>query len=250
MNPIIIEKAPAIVKVRLDPIPINLPLEIRHQHELYWQEQTKTNSSLRNGEVFTITNIEQTERELVVTVAKTDYKHYLYTLNHEDCEEPCKVIYTCAAVITSDKKMAIGRMNRTTSTPGRLQFTGGGLDESDLEDTTFNLEKNICKEIKEELGLDIHSPSTRSFIPKFMKRKGTHDFWAIIYELSVEYTAEEVHARFLTHNHDLIEMGQQPEFDDLLFVPIEKSAVEAFIQHESSPMVDYLAPILVEYTES
>ncbi|WNS75230.1 hypothetical protein RRV45_20525 [Bacillus sp. DTU_2020_1000418_1_SI_GHA_SEK_038] len=249
MNPIIIGKAPAIVKVKLDPVPINLPQEIRNKHELYWNKKAKINPSLRNGEVFSITDIEQTQEELVVTVAKTDYKHYLYTLNHEDCEEPCKVIYTCAAVITSDKKMAIGRMNRTTSTPGRLQFTGGGLDESDLEDSTFNLEKNISKEIKEELGLDIHSSSTRSFIPKFIKRQGTHDFWAIIYEVSVEYTAEEVYARFLTHNHHLIEIGQQPEFDDLLFVPIEKSAVEAFIQNESSPMVDYLAPILEKYTE-
>ncbi|WP_066297015.1 NUDIX hydrolase [Bacillus sp. FJAT-29937] len=249
MNPIIIEKAPATVKVILDPIPINLPHEIKKQHELYWKQQTKTNPSLRNGEVFTITNINQTHEELIVTVAKTDYKHYLYTLHHENSQMPCQVIYTCAAVITSDKKMAIGRMNRTTSTPGCLQFTGGGLDESDLEHTIFNLEKNISKEIQEELGLDIHSPATRSFIPKFIKRKGTHNFWAIIYELSVAHTAEEVHARFLAHNHHLIERGQQPEFDDLLFVSIEKSAVEAFIQNEPSPMVDYLAPILEKYTE-
>lgn len=225
-------------------------MKTRHQQELYWDSQIKKNPSLRNGEVFTITDIIQTTEELEVSVAKTDYKHYLYTLNHPDCTDPCKVIYTCASVITSDQHIAIGRMNKTTSTPGRLQFTGGGLDESDLVGTMFDLEKNIIKELKEELGLDIHSLSAYSFLPKYMKHKGTHDFWAVMYELSVDYTAKELHALFLNHNQQIIKNGQQPEFDELLFVPLKRTAIEAFIQNEQAPMVDYLAPILVKYTES
>ncbi|QED49678.1 hypothetical protein [Cytobacillus dafuensis] len=247
MKRIIIETAPANVKVKLDNRPINLPSEIRQQHHYYWEQQIGKNPSLRNGEVFTITKVNKAPDELEVTVAKTDYKHYLYTLHHEDCASPCKVIYTCASVITSDHHIAIGRMNKSTSTPGRLQFTGGGLDESDLVGSIFDLEKNICKEIKEEMGLNIHSSSTRSFLPKFIKHKGTHGFWAVMYELSVHCTVEALHAQFLKHNQQLIDNGQEPEFDELLFIPLEKAAIEAYIKNETSPMVDYLAPVLEKY---
>lgn len=250
MKPISIEMAPVNVKVKLSSSPLQLPADIRKQHERYWDVQIKKNPSLRNGESFTITEINQTFNELEVTVARTDYKHYLYTLHHEDCEYPCKVIYTCASVITSDQYVTFGRMSGMTSTPGRLQFTGGGLDESDLNGETFDLVKNIGKEIKEEMGLDIHSPSVYSFAPKFVKHKGTHDFWAVMYELSVDYTAKELNTLFLNHNQQIIENGQQPEFDELLFVPLDRKAVETFLQNEQSPMVDYLAPILVKYTES
>lgn len=249
MQPLIIEKAPASITIKLNTNPIKLPQEIRNHHERYWKEQIRKNPSLRNGETFTIIDIRQTPEELEMTVAKTDYKHYLYTMYHPDCDYPCKVIYSCASVITKDNYIAFGRMNQMTSTPGRLQFTGGGLDESDLRDSVFDIKENISRELKEEMGLDIHSPAVRSFKPKFLKYKGSHDFWAVMYELSVDYTAKELHDYFLNHNQHIIENGQLPEFEEFLFIPLEKEAVESFIQNEKAPMVDYLASILIKYIE-
>lgn len=250
MKPIKIEQAPTNIVVILGSDPLIIPTEIRTQHELFWKEQIKLNPSLRNGETFTITNINHTSEELSVTVAKTDYKHYLYTIHHPDCEYPCKVLYTCAAVITSDQHIVFGQMNRLTSTPGRLQFTGGGLEESDLDGNRFSLEKNIGMEIKEEMGLDIESSSIRSCSPKFIKYKGTYDFWAVIYEVVVTQTAQEFQTMFFSHNQQLMDKGKQPEFDQLIFLPLEKIAIEAFIKNETSPMVDYLAPVLLKYTDS
>lgn len=249
MQPLIIEKAPPSIIVKLSTSPIKLSQEIRNHHDRFWNEQISKNPALRNGEAFTITDIRQTPEKLEITVAKTDYKHYLYTMHHPTCDHPCKVIYSCTSVITKDNHIAFGRMNQMTSTPGRLQFTGGGLEESDLRDSIFDIEENISRELKEEMGLDIHSPRTRSFLPKFIKHKGSHDFWAVMYELSLDITAEELHEHFLSHNQYLLENGQQPEFDEFLLVPLEKEAVEAFLQNERAPMVDYLAEALLKYTE-
>lgn len=249
MQPLIIEKAPPSILVKLSTNPIKLPEDIRNNHNRFWNEQISKNPALRNGEAFTITDIRQTPEKLEITVAKTDYKHYLYTMHHPTCDHPCKVIYSCASVITKDNHIAFGKMNQTTSTPGRLQFTGGGLEESDLRDSVFDIEENISRELKEEMGLDIHSLGTRSFLPKFIKHKGSHDFWAVMYELSLDITAEELHEHFLNHNQNVIENGQQPEFDEFLLVPLEKEAVEAFLQNEQAPMVDYLAKALLKYIE-
>ncbi|MFO1444344.1 NUDIX hydrolase [Bacillus sp. Bva_UNVM-123] len=240
MKPIVLENAPNHIIVKMSNKPVILPTEIRNQHNLYWEEQIKNNPTLHNGDSFAITEIEHTPEKLVITVTKTDYKHYLYTLRHADCAYPCQVLYTCAAVITNDQHIVIGRMNPLTSTPDRLQFTGGGLEESDFDGEKFTLEKNISTEIKEEMGLDIYSSSVISFHPKFIKHKGSHDFWAVIYEITVDYTVQGLHTLFLSHNQQLIERGERPEFADLLFLPLEKEAIQTFIKNEKSPMVDYL----------
>lgn len=249
MKPILIEDSPAKVTVTYDPTPFQLPLNIREQHQKYWDTQIKKNPYLRNGEVFTITQINQTPEELRVTVVKTDYKHYLYTIRHEDCEFPCKVIFTCVAVISNDNHIAFGRMNHNTATPGRLQFTGGGLDESDLDDSVFNLEKSIGKELREEMGLSIDSANSKSFFPKFVKSKGTYDSWAVMFELKVDYTAEELKILFQKHNQSLLEKGEQPEFEEFLLVPLNSVSVDLFIQNDLSLKEDYLEPILRKYVE-
>lgn len=250
MNPIVIEQAPTSIIVQIDTMPVAIPTETRNQHELFWNEQIKKNPTLRNGEVFTITNINHTSEELHVTVAKTDYKHYLYTLHHPDCDYPCKVLYTCAAIITNDQHIVFGQMNRLTSTPRRLQFTGGGLEESDLEGNTFSLKRNLSKEVKEEMGLEIDSSTIQTFIPKYIKHKGTHDFWAVIYEIVINYSAEEFNSLFHSHNQHLIESGKKPEFDQLIYLPLEKIAIESYLKNETAPMVDYLTPVLLNYVDS
>lgn len=249
MKPIVIEKAPTRVTVNYDPTPFHLPTSIQERHQLFWEQLKKNNQQFRNGEVFTITEINKTSDELQIKVVKTDYKHFLYTLHHADCTYPCKVIFTCMAVITNDHHIAFGRMNQHTSTPGRLQFTGGGLDETDLDGFVFNLERSIAKELEEELGLSVDSPFSKSFKPKFIKNKGTYDFWAIMFELKVDYSMKELQALFQHHNESLLEKGEQPEFDEFLFINLNKESVQSFIQNDPSLKEDYLVPILLKYIE-
>lgn len=250
MKPIYIEEVPKKVNVLLSNSTFEMPITLRSKHDSYWEDQKQKKPFLRNGEVFTITKVERSEEELNVFVARSDYKHYLYTINHADTEQPCKVIYTCASVITNDNYIVFGRMSEKTSTPGRLQFSGGGLDISDLEGSRFNLEKNIGAELFEEMGIDIKSSVTKSFFPRFIKQKGTYDFWAVMYELRVNLTANELKGLFKTHYNNLLEKGGNPEFEELLYVYLDKDNIKLFIKEQQSPMVDYLEPILLKYIET
>lgn len=247
MKPILIEEAPTKVIVKYDSIPFELPLNIREQHQQFWNEQVMINPHFRNGEVFTTTEIYKSPNELQITVVKTDYKHYLYTIRQEDTDFPCKVIFTCAAVITNDNYIAFGKMNKQTSTPGRLQFTGGGLDESDLDGSLFNLEKSIEKELIEEMGISVNESYTKSFRPKFIKRGGKNDFWAIIFELKVDLTADELQVLLDKHNKSILEKGDLPEFNEFLLVSLDKESVHSFLQNDLSLKEEYLEPILKKY---
>ena len=247
MKPIVIEEAPTRVTVIYDSTPFVLPEAIREKHEHFWNEQLKINPHFHNGEVFTIQKICRDSEELQITVAKTDYKHYLYTIRHEEKVFPCKVIFTCVAVITKDNYIAFGKMNKHTSTPGRLQFTGGGLDESDLDGSLFNLEKSIEKELMEEMNLSIHSSYINSFRPMFIKHGGVNDSWAVVFELQVDLTARELLVILEKHNRDITETGEDPEFAEFLLVPLDKENVHSFIQNDLSPKEEYLEPILKKY---
>jgi len=245
---IVIEKTPSIVTVKYDSMPFELPEKIKGKHEHFWNEQLEINPHFRNGEVFTIKSICRDSEELQITVAKTDYKHYLYTIRHEEKVFPCKVIFTCVAVITQDNYIAFGKMNKHTSTPGRLQFTGGGLDESDLNGALFNLEKSIEKELIEEMGLSINSSYTKSFRPMFVKHGGLNDFWAVVFELNVNFTSNELQVILEKHNQNIMEKGEHPEFSEFLLVALDKESVHSFIQNDLSLKEEYLEPILKKYS--
>lgn len=247
MKSILIEEIPAKVTVIYDATPFELPLHIRKQIQKFWDQQIEQNPYLRNGEVFTIKEISKTPEELLVTVAKTDYMHYLYTIRNEGFTYPVKVIFTCVSVITNDNYITFGRMNKHTSTPGRLQFTGGGLDEADLDGSIFDLEKSIGKELTEEMGLHMESPYVLSFNARFVKSEGIDDFWAIMFEMKVDYSAEELQIVFEKHNQSLIEQGELPEFEEFFFVSLNKKSVESFLQNDSAPKEEYLEPILRKY---
>ena len=249
MEPIVIEETPSIVTVKYDSTPYELPEQMREKHEHFWNEQLKINPHFRNGEVFTIQKICRNSEELQITVAKTDYKHYLYTIRHEKKVFPCKAIFTCVAVITTDNYIAFGKMNKHTSTPGRLQFTGGGLDESDLKGDLFNLEKSIEKELIEEMGLSINPSYTKSFRPMFVKHGGLNDFWAVVFELNVNFTSNELQVILEKHNMSIIGKGEQPEFAEFLLVALDKESVHSFIQNDLSLKEEYLEPILEKYID-
>ena len=47
-----------------------------------------------------------------------------------------------------------------------------------------------------------------SFKPRFVKSGGTYDFWAVMFELKIDYTAQELQILFEKHNQSLIENGR------------------------------------------
>lgn len=250
MSDIVIQSIPQNLIVEFDPKPLILPKEITNKHSMFWEDKIQQNPSLTNGEVYTINNVDFKESELNISVVKTDYKHYLYTINHPNTPFPCKVIYTCAAIITRDNYIAFGRMNQHTSTPDRLQFAGGGIDASDIKGSIFDLEENIKNEIHEEIGIDLNLSPDCKLRPKFVKRKGINDFWAVMYECNVSYSRNEVQDIFDMHTNQLLSQSEKPEFKELVFVLKEKSSIDKFIEQDQSMKVDYLEPILKKYSDS
>ncbi len=247
MNDIIIQE---IIGKKLEVIFINeqvsLPLNIQKQIDKYWFKLLKDRKTLRRGDVFTISTIEKGKSRFKIRVKLTDYAHYMATINNKiDKKYGCRVIHTSALVETLDNKIIIGEMASNTSTPGRLQFPGGGIDKTDLENNSINLNKNISKEIKEELGIEVSRKEHISYFkPRFLKTGGIHDFYAIIFKVELNLDQNKFIKVYNEYIETLKLKNTIPEFNSLLFLNNNPEEIVNFLRFNNKSKVDYLHSLL------
>ena len=247
MNDVIIQD---IVDKKIEVIFVNekisLPLNIQEQIDNYWLKLLNDGKTLSRGDSYAISAIETGKSKLKIELKLTDYAHYMATLNNIiDKKYVYKVIYTAALVETLDNKIIIGEMAQNTSTPGRLQFPGGGIDKNDIEKNNINLNKNIIKEIKEELGIDINSKEhVRYFKQHFLKTGGSHDFYAIIFKVELNLDQNEFIKVYNNYIETLKLKSIIPEFNSLLFLNKDPEEIVNFLHNNNEPKVDYLHSLL------
>lgn len=108
---------------------ISLPKDILEKIEIFWKKQTEENPHLFNGEVWSVTKIEELEEKIRLTIQKTNYAHYLYDERVGlDKKFACYNLNGGILLETIDKKYIVGEMDETTSYPKGLQISGGNLD--------------------------------------------------------------------------------------------------------------------------
>jgi hypothetical protein len=250
-------KRSIVCKVILSPIPpkveilyentrLSLPKDYTDTIGRHWQKLIDFGRKLRRGDVYTIVKKEENPESLRLFVQLTDYAHYMYTLD-SNFSHPlaCRVIHTALLIETSDRYLVFGEMAEQTSTPGRLQCVGGGIDQSDIKGDRIDLTNNIVNEAEEEIGLDLNDNVIVSSVsPKYLKSGGDSGFLAMIYSAQLSLTIEELELRFREHTEALKSTGRMPEFSAIASVKRVPDAVRAFLRDDKRPRVDYLEPLL------
>ena len=231
---------------------VSLPNAICRKIDHHWTELGKSGKTLTRGDGFTITTVKEDENEIRMYLSSTDYAHYMATIdNILEKKYKCMVIYTAALVETVDNYIIIGEMASNTSTPGRLQFAGGGLDKGDLDEKYYKIDlyKNLKREIKEELGISIvNRDHVKSTQVRFLVTGGAHDFYAIMFKIELNLNKNELTSLYNNHVEFLEKKGLTPEFQSLLFLKNDPNDIEAFVRDNPKPMVDYLKK-LIQITE-
>jgi len=225
---------------------ISIPTNIQNQIDDYWLRLLKDGRNLRRGDVFTIFGIETGNKKLKIKVKLTDYAHYMATIeNIIEKKYGCKVVHTSAFVETLDNKIIIGEMASNTSTPGYLQFPGGGLDKSDLEKNSINLNKNITKELKEELGINVSNKDhVKYFNLHFLKTGGKHDFYGVIFKVELNLNQRQFSKLYNNYTETLKLKKLTPEFKSFVFLNNDRKEIVNFLHTNKKPIVDYLFSLL------
>jgi 8-oxo-dGTP pyrophosphatase MutT (NUDIX family) len=222
---------------------IMLPAGIRAKVDQYWQELVTKNPRLHKGEAFTVTSVKKVNDNMTVTLAETDYAHYLYSQQVGHLEDyAVRVIHSAALVITGDNKFIFGSMGGHTSRPGIIQCAGGGIDHDDIEDDIVDIEHNTARELAEELGIDVYDKSrVAAFYPAYLKSGGPTGKMTVAYVLRIKQTADQFMGDYDKFARTLVASNEEPEFGELFCLDNSQEAVDEFITKYGERLNEYMA---------
>lgn len=249
MKPAVLTYVTKPLSVKLDENPVELPAPFQEKVDNFWLTFNKDNRFSR-GEVFHVDTVKETQDFLAVILKRSDYAYYLYSVRNKQIEmERCRVIYSAGLVETADSFFVFGEMAKNTAYPGRLQCVGGGLSKHDLQNSFFNLEKSVLRELHEELGI-ANDNNVKDCVVKYLKTGGDFDFITVLYHIQLNLTLEQLVDQYEEFCKALIAKGEIPEFQRIVWLKNANKSIEEFIRNEKRDSVDYLFPLLKEMNNS
>lgn len=209
---------------------MELPKHLKEEIEIFWEEQVKDNPNLFNGEVWNVTKIEERENNIILTLEKTDYAHYIYDERHgiDDEKYFCHNLASGVYIVTSDGYGVIGELDDRTSYPRCLQVSGGGIDIKDMVNNEFDLVKTAERELKEELNIELNNKQQiikYNFEYLEVPEGKRHAYSVLIKAISL-LTVKELERHFNNYKKYLEENNGEIEFNKLHFFKIGKAVQE------------------------
>ncbi len=243
MEQIHIAPVPSKIVISFAQDKVKLPTDIRTQVDGYWQKLIANNPKLRNGEIFTVTTVKQASDSMTITLAESDYAHYLYSQQIGGLKEyTVRIIHPAALVVTVDNKFIFGSMGKHTSRPGIIQCCGGGIDHGDIKDGVVDVEYSITRELTEELGINAHDEAlVKEFYPAYLKSGGPTGKMTIVYILRVKQTAAQFMSGYEVFTKTLTDNGDEPEFAELLCIDNTQESIDEFVAKHSPRLNEYMA---------
>lgn len=230
MQEIYITKAPDLV-ITYNGQKVELPRGVREKIDQHWKDLIRKNPRLRNGELFTITSVHEDVGRTVITLAETNYAHYLYSEQVGSLGEyTIRIIHPAALVVSNDGRFIFGFMGEHTSRPGIIQCCGGGIDNDDIRSGRVDVWHSVTKELSEELGLDV-SDGNRvvSYQSAYLKAGGPTGKMTIVYILRLRQSAREFLDDYAKFEQKLRSQGEEPEFGELFNIQASHESIEQFI---------------------
>lgn len=218
------------VKVVLEDDVIELPKELKRKIKENFENIVKTGVNVWDGEVLCVSDCNIKKDEVDIICKKSNYSHYLYG-ERIGCpkEYECKNLSAGCLIETIDGYYVIGELDDTTSYPGMLQTTGGGVDKKDIKNGEIDIEQTIKREAVEELNINLDDrnivlDNKLSYI--YISEENEQPGIQIFSKAKVKMTANEMEKYFNEYYKYLKENDLELEFKRLYFIKVENAVQE------------------------
>lgn len=159
----------------------------------FWAPLVAANPALYNGRVFLFEDLALEGGALVGTARTAGFATLLALIEWQG--EGLFNLFGCAALVSREGDVLLGRMGAHTATPGAIKFVGGTPDASDLRpDGTIDLLASIRRETAEETGLDVAAEAQREGL--LLVRDGP--LLGLVERLRFDLSTDELVARVRT----------------------------------------------------
>lgn len=130
--------------------------ETRHSVliERNWREETAANPALFNGEVVLLSSLEYEAGRLAGLCHVIRFATFLFWRKSEPAGS-AEHAFACAMPVTSDNALILARMGAHTANAGKVYFAGGSFEPQDFRDRRADPDRNIAREVREEIGVDL-----------------------------------------------------------------------------------------------
>lgn len=233
------------ISIRISGEKVQLPATLQVLVDDNWRRLLEDKPQLHNGEVFTVSEVIETEDLIEILLTETRYAHYLYDREFGGLDQySVHIIHSATFVMTADGKLVVGEMAPHTSLSGIIQCSGGGIDFGDITDRIVDIEHSTAKELSEELGIDAYDKNrVESFEPKYFKTGGDRGVMVILYVLRLKEDAREFDKAYEEY---IDKIDEDPEFSRLFYVDLEKKSVKTFLSRYGHLCNEYLEAFLTE----
>ncbi len=223
---------------------LNLPKDLKEKIQEFWNLAVKETPTLYNGEYFAVEDVEETDKELIMKVSKTNYSHYLYDerigINNE--EYRCVAPWSGILLLSSDNYWTFGQTSKKTSFPNGFQISGGGIDKKDIIGANIDIVQNLKRELKEELNLNLDEIKYEfQYIEYPNNKRNAYGFIAIG---KLNMSKDELYNHFKQYQKFLIQNNLEIEFDNLVF--LKKGNAVRELDTYSNPKREYLRELISE----
>lgn len=234
------------VKVILKDEIIELPEELKEKIRENFENILKTGVNVWDGEVLCVSDCNLKENEVEIICKKSSYSHYLYG-ERIGCQKEyeCKNLSAGCLIETIDGYYVVGELDDTTSYPGMLQTTGGGVDKKDIKNGKIDIEQTIKREAIEELNINLDDKNIvldneLSYI--YISEENEQPGIQVFSKAKVKMTANEMEKYFNEYYKYLKENNLELEFKRLFFIKVENAAEE--LSKLKNKRRNYLLPLV------
>jgi 8-oxo-dGTP pyrophosphatase MutT (NUDIX family) len=125
----------------------------RQEIDVFFSSERKENSSLWNGRLLLLRDVQLADQMLCGIVFETDYASLLAALAWEAMGPTVKACFPGAAIFGSDGGLILGEMAPHTRNAGQLLFPSGSVERADVVGERVDFEGALRREVLEETGI-------------------------------------------------------------------------------------------------
>lgn len=203
---------------------------------IFWNNFSENNKHFFNGNIIAIHKIEIKDEVANLQWYNSNYAHYLIRNHFEFEVKTVKILFCSFLLETNSDKVVIGKMSKNTASPSKLQLPGGNIELINNKLNSAVCKQNTVRELKEEIGLEIHLEKTKLWA---IKSNGNNGDIGIIFRNKERISEQKIQ----NHFNDLIKQSENSELSKIYFANNKSD----FSNEDQRDFVDYLEAVLEKY---
>ena len=240
------------IEFRLIDKEIDFPKEYKYEMDEYWENEIAKGKKYINGKIYTLVGYNFRDDKKILYIQPSSFSHYLFSRQRKYNVYSCRSLAANALLLTTDNYFVLGRMQNTTSLPGRIKFIGGSVSSHDVNcQNIIEMKKCVVRECKEEIGIDILDRELINNVEVYSYITRPHlSFLNTLYLVKLKINKIELQKKYTEFKKRCIENKVEIELANIEFVKNNKELLIEYLKNNSNILSDYMTDFFDAYFDN